>query len=137
MTTSRLRPAASDTRAAGCTTHEEEAPMTTSRTDAPISRRSALAGLGAGGLALALATTARPAAAQEGAGDLAGHPLTGTWAVRWDALPPTLVLTCKDADDPRYIGTTEAVKLVQLDDAALAWQRAGVEQPVRFERPKK
>jgi hypothetical protein len=28
-----------------------------------------------------LAATARPAAAQEGSGDLAGHPLVGTWAV--------------------------------------------------------
>jgi hypothetical protein len=66
-----------------------------------------------------------------------GNTLTGTWAVRWDALPPTLTLTCKDADYAGYVGTTEEVKLVQLDDAALAWQREGAEQPVRFERPKK
>ncbi len=36
---------------------------------------SALAG------AAAVTAVARPAAAQEGAGDLAGHPLVGTWAV--------------------------------------------------------
>ena len=52
--------------------------MTTSRTDRSVSRRTALAGLGAGGLGLALATTARPAAAQEQA-SLATHPLVGTW----------------------------------------------------------
>ncbi len=55
--------------------------MTTSNAKIAVSRRTALAGLGAGGLGLALAATARPAAAQEGAGDLAGHPLVGTWAV--------------------------------------------------------
>jgi hypothetical protein len=37
--------------------------MTTSRTDASLSRRTALAGLGAGGLGLALATAVRQAAA--------------------------------------------------------------------------
>ncbi len=45
--------------------------------DPAVSRRSALASLGFGALAVA---AARPAAAQEGAGDLAGHPLTGSWA---------------------------------------------------------
>src|SRR6187200_2697458 len=52
------------------------------------------------------------------------NTLTGTWAVGWDALPPTLTLTCKDADYAGYIGTTVVVKLVQLDDAALAWKSA-------------
>lgn len=42
-----------------------------------VSRRSALAGLGAGGPALA--ATGRTAIAQEAGGDLAGHPLAGTW----------------------------------------------------------
>jgi len=55
--------------------------VTTPRTDAPLSRRAALAGLGAGGLGLALTAAALPAAAQEGAADLAGHPMVGTWAV--------------------------------------------------------
>jgi len=44
-----------------------------------VSRRTALAGLGAGGLGVALA--ARTAAAQEANADLAGHLLTGSWAV--------------------------------------------------------
>ena len=54
--------------------------MVTRQPDRSVSRRAALAGLGAGGLALALAA-AHPAVAHEGAGDLAGHPLVGTWAV--------------------------------------------------------
>jgi hypothetical protein len=53
--------------------------MTIPRTDT-VSRRTALAGLGAGGLGLALAATVRPAAAQDTTADaLAEHPLTGTW----------------------------------------------------------
>ena len=45
-----------------------------------VSRRTALAGLGAGGLGLALAqTNAARAAAQDAATDLAHHPLVGTW----------------------------------------------------------
>ena len=52
--------------------------MTTPPTDAAVSRRSALAGLAAGGLGLALA--ARPVAAQDATPEpLAGHPLVGTW----------------------------------------------------------
>ena len=69
----------------------------------------------------------------------AGHSLSGTWAVRWDALPPTLVLTCRDADWPGDIGTAEEVKLVRLDGEALAYHRAGSDQPTRYARvrPKK
>jgi hypothetical protein len=63
--------------------------------------------------------------------------LTGTWEVRWDALPPTLTLTCKDADFAGYVGTTQAVKLVHLDDDILAWKFADDKHLVRFERRKK
>jgi len=42
-----------------------------------LTRRAALAGLGAGGLGLALA--ARGAAAQDAAADMATHPLVGLW----------------------------------------------------------
>ena len=42
-------------------------------------RRAALVGVGAGGLGMALA--ARGTSAQDAATDLAGHPLTGSWAV--------------------------------------------------------
>ncbi len=53
--------------------------MTTNRRDTSLSRRTALAGLGAGSLGLALAATARPAAAQDAAAEMASHPLVGTW----------------------------------------------------------
>ena len=54
--------------------------MTTSRTTtAAVSRRTALAGIGAGGLGLALATTARGGAAQDAAAEMAGHPIVGVW----------------------------------------------------------
>ncbi|CAA9541840.1 MAG: hypothetical protein AVDCRST_MAG73-2014 [uncultured Thermomicrobiales bacterium] len=55
--------------------------MTARRTDRSVSRRAALAGLGAGGLGVALVGPGRRAAAQDGAGDLAGHPMAGTWLV--------------------------------------------------------
>ena len=45
-----------------------------------MSRRTTLAGLGAGGLGLALAASARQASAQEATPyPMAGHPLVGTW----------------------------------------------------------
>ena len=65
------------------------------------------------------------------------HELTGTWEVRWDALPPTLGLTCKDSDSPRHIGTKAEVKLVQPDDTALALLHLGSDQPVSYKRVKK
>jgi hypothetical protein len=51
-----------------------------------------------------------------------GNTLSGTWEVRWNALPLTLVRTCKDSDDPDLVGKTWEVKLVELDDEALAYQ---------------
>jgi hypothetical protein len=54
--------------------------MTASSTAAAVSRRTALAGLGVGGLGLAFAATARRTAAQDTAsGATAGHPLVGVW----------------------------------------------------------
>ena len=52
------------------------------------------------------------------------NKLTGTWQVRWNALPPILVLICKTSDAPDRLpaGQTWEVKLVQLDDEALAYQ---------------
>ena len=68
------------------------------------------------------------------------NSLTGTWAVRWDALPPTLVLTIKTSDalDRIKVGETWQVKLVQLDDEALAYEwPAKPGKPVRWKRIKK
>ena len=54
----------------------------TTRPTTPVSRRTALAGLGAGGLGLALAATTRQASAQDTApGSYAGHPNVGVWMV--------------------------------------------------------
>jgi len=51
--------------------------------------------------------------------------LAGTWEVRWDALPPTLILTCTSADDPELLGK-EAVKLTQLDGETIGYQYSGL-----------
>jgi hypothetical protein len=64
------------------------------------------------------------------------YNLTGTWEVRWDALPPTLVLSCRTSDDPDSLGKTSEVKLIQLDDEVLAYQYPG-QRPARYTRVKK
>ncbi len=67
--------------------------MTTSRPDQPVSRRTALAGLGAAGAGLALAATVHPAAAQEATPDaLASHPIVGTWFEEFDPGHPGALL---------------------------------------------
>ena len=67
--------------------------MTTSRPPTGVSRRTALAGLGAGGLGLALAATVTPAAAQDASpAALAGHPLVGTWFLDNDPANPANAL---------------------------------------------
>jgi hypothetical protein len=53
--------------------------MTTSNSSQSVSRRTALAGLGAGSLGVVLATAARPALAQDATAEMANHPLVGTW----------------------------------------------------------
>ena len=62
--------------------------------------------------------------------------LTGTWEVLWGALPPTLVLTCKTSDRADLVGKRSEIKLVQLDEEALAYQYPG-EQPARYTRVRK
>jgi hypothetical protein len=52
--------------------------MSTSDIHQVVTRRTALAGLGAGGLAIALAASGRTAVAQD---DLANHPIVGVWNV--------------------------------------------------------
>ena len=54
--------------------------MSTSRIATSLSRRTALAGLGAGGIGVALAAPGRIAAAQEAPSDvMATHPMVGAW----------------------------------------------------------
>lgn len=50
------------------------------------------------------------------------NSLTGTWTVRWDALPPTLVLKCETSDRPFFAGRTTELKLLQLNEDALIYQ---------------
>jgi hypothetical protein len=52
--------------------------MTTHRTAASVTRRTALAGLAAGGVGVALGTRVRPASAQDAT---AGHPIVGVWNI--------------------------------------------------------
>lgn len=52
--------------------------MVQSRTSDAVSRRAALAGLGAGGVGLAIAAHGRASAAQD-ADALANHPIVGAW----------------------------------------------------------
>jgi len=49
----------------------------------------------------------------------AGQKFAGTFRVRWDALPPTLVLTCKTSRVQELVGKTTEVRLVKLDDKNL------------------
>jgi hypothetical protein len=53
--------------------------MTTSQTTDALSRRTALAGLGAAGLGLALAATTLHTAAQDASTEMATHPMVGVW----------------------------------------------------------
>jgi hypothetical protein len=48
----------------------------------------------------------------------------GTWKVRGDALPATLVLVCKTSEVEDQVGKTTEVKLVQLDAKRLAIEYA-------------
>jgi len=53
--------------------------MTHHRFNSLVSRRAALAGMGAAGAGLALAATTHHTAAQDAADEMATHPLVGTW----------------------------------------------------------
>jgi hypothetical protein len=61
----------------------------------------------------------------------------GTWAVLWEALPPTLVMTCKTSDDPDLIGKKEDVKLITLDDTNLEVRYTSGDFVWRYVRIKK
>jgi hypothetical protein len=57
------------------------------------------------------------------------NAVAGTWFLRWDVLPPTLVLKCKtsdfkkkDASRADYAGTIEELKVVELSDHALVYR---------------
>lgn len=70
--------------------------------------------------------------------------LTGKWSIRWDALPPTLLLTYKTSDikkrDPdriefEYLGKTREGKTHELNSDTLVYRFSGDEWILRFSRP--
>ena len=69
----------------------------------------------------------------------APYDTAGTWKVRWDALPPTLVLTCKTSEIPDEVRKTTQVKLITLDDKSLAIEYANQNSspPGHYTRVKK
>jgi hypothetical protein len=77
----------------------------TSQTGHPISRRSALAGLSAGGIGLALANSARSTAAQDATTPAGMAPIVGMW--QWNSSP--------DRPEPQTFA------LFQSDGTYLEW----------------
>jgi len=99
----------------------------------PVALERVLVGEWQGGLCIGELTLRADGAFERQHYSPGNHQLTGTWAVRWNALPPTLVMTCKTSDFSGYVGETKEVKLVQLDNEALMYQYPGGQQ-VRYER---
>src|SRR6185503_897035 len=94
-------------------------PMTTLNTAQSVSRRTALAGLGAGGLGLALAARGHRAAAQESTPDaMAGHPIVGTWIVDRDVDGSTEAPTM-------LVHTADGSTIDPLFDVCGGWQPTG------------
>jgi hypothetical protein len=81
--------------------------MTTSRTENSISRRTALAGLGATSLGLALAATTRDASAWAAAPAMANHPIIGAWLVT-TAIGPSLAVFSADGINIQGVPTAQA-----------------------------
>ena len=65
-----------------------------------------------------------------------GISMTGTWKVRWDALPPTLILTQK-IEDGSVSEKPREVKLLRLDDLVLEYGSEGSRDGVIYRRAKK
>jgi hypothetical protein len=75
-----------------------------------------------------------------------GNTVTGTWSVRWDALPPTLVLMCKTSDftrkDPdreeyQYLGKALELKLLELSSDEFVYRFPNGKEDWRNSRPEK
>jgi hypothetical protein len=74
------------------------------------------------------------------------NTLTGTWSLRWDALPPTLVVTCKTSDfkknDPtrpewEYLGKPLELKLIELNREVLLYHYPNDKTDMTCNRPGK
>lgn len=73
-----------------------------------------------------------------------GNTLTGTWSLRWDALPPTLVLTCRTSDfrkkeparaEYAHLGRALEVKLLELTSDSLVLRFPSDRHDWRGSRP--
>ena len=71
------------------------------------------------------------------------NTLTGTWSIRWDALPPTLLVTCKTSDfkkkapnwpEYEYLNKTQEFKLLELNDKSLSYRWGGEKDIIQFHR---
>jgi hypothetical protein len=65
-----------------------------------------------------------------------GDDSTGQWKIRWDALPPTLILTCKSSQIEEEVGSLRKLKLLQLDDVDLVIKDASPDA-LRYSRTQK
>jgi hypothetical protein len=78
----------------------------TRSTNRSVSRRTALAGLGATGLGAALVARGGSAAAQDAAAKMANHPIVGVWMVT--ALGPNLAVFSADGTNIQGVPTAQA-----------------------------
>lgn len=71
------------------------------------------------------------------------NTLTGTWSIRWDALPPTLVLTIKSSDFRKrdsqreeypFVGKDREQSLLQLNEKALVFHYPNDKRAWHFSR---
>ena len=111
--------------------------MTSRPANRLVSRRTALAGLGAGGLGLALAAARPGSAGQDAAAEaIADHPIVGAWLVRNPTDPPTASPASFTADGVMTIAWTPSYVDPQFGavfqaTAIGAWEPTG-ERSIRF-----
>jgi hypothetical protein len=79
----------------------------TTQSNPSVSRRTALAGLGAGSLGLALAAASRPAAAQDTSTAMAKHPIVGVWLVT-TPIGPSFAVFSADGVNIQGVPTAQA-----------------------------
>jgi len=67
----------------------------------------------------------------------ANNTRTGRWEIRWDALPPTLLMTCKRSGIEQEVGKVLEMKLIKLEDSAFTFKAQGEEHETDYLRDKK
>ncbi|HEX3150837.1 MAG TPA: hypothetical protein VHR66_22355 [Gemmataceae bacterium] len=60
----------------------------------------------------------------------------GKWKMRWDVVPPVLVLRCEEADREDLVGQTLELMITRLDDDELHFE-SGRHSAGKFTHPKK